>query len=133
MREEFKNWKRPVIKNGELTRWNWIVYHSENLDLGNYTDIGAFTYINAKHGIKIGDHVQIGSHCSLYTVSTIDEKIGPIVIEENAKIGSHSLIMPGITIGANATIGAYSFVNKDVPPNAVAWGIPVEIKKTHED
>ena len=133
MREEFKNWKRPVIKNGELTRWNWIVYHSEKLDLGDYTDIGAFTYINAKHGIKIGDHVQIGSHCSLYTVSTIDEKIGPIVIGENAKIGSHSLIMPGITIGANATIGAYSFVNKDVPPNSVAWGIPVEIKKNHED
>ena len=35
--------------------------------------------------------------------------------------------MPGITIGKNAVVGAYSFVNKDIPDNTLAYGVPVKI------
>ena len=127
MNERFKNWQAPKMKHGELTRWNWLVYYPENLQLGNNTDIGAFTYIHAKNGIIIEDEAQIGSHCSIYTVSTIDNKEGKIVLKKNCKIGSHSIIMPGVTIGENSVIGAFSFVNKDVPSNVIACGIPVKI------
>jgi acetyltransferase-like isoleucine patch superfamily enzyme len=105
------------------------VQHSKNLKLGKKTDIGAFTYFNAKYGVEIQDEVQIGSHCSLYSVSTIDDKHGKITIKKNARIGSHSIIMPGITIGENAIVGAFSFVNKDIPDNVIAMGIPVKIVK----
>ena len=103
--------------------------YNENLNIGEGTDIGAFTYINAKYGVEIGKNVEIGSHCSIYSYSTIDNKKGKIIIEDYAKIGSHSLIMPGITIGRNAIIGAFSFVNKNIKPYALAFGIPIKLIK----
>ena len=103
-------------------------YH-ENLKLGEKTDIGAFTYINAKYGVEIQENVQIGSHCSIYSLSTIDDKKGKIVIKKNAKIGAHSVVMPGITIGENAIVGACSFVTEDIPDNAVAFGTPARVTR----
>jgi acetyltransferase-like isoleucine patch superfamily enzyme len=127
----FQNWVFPEIEEGKPTKYNWIVQHKDNLELGYKTDIGAFTYINAKYGVTIEDDVQIGSHCSIYSISTIDNKQGSVILKKNCKIGSHSVIMPGVTIGENAVIGAHSFVNKDVPDNVTAVGVPVkEINKT---
>ncbi len=125
----FKDWKPPVIKDGKLTKWNWMVQNPKGLKLGKETDIGAFTYINAKNGVEIGDKVEIGSHCSIYSVSTIDYKKGRVVLKENCKIGSHSTIMPGVTVGRNAVVGAHSFVNRDVPDNCVVWGVPAMVRK----
>tara|TARA_Y100000592_G_scaffold15326_1_gene22331 strand:- start:5586 stop:5990 length:405 start_codon:yes stop_codon:yes gene_type:complete len=134
MSKRFKEWKNPIIKDGELTKWNWMVQGAENLELGKNTDIGAFTYLNASSGMTICEDVQIGSHCAIYTVSTIDEKEGPVFIGKNARIGSHTTIMPGVTIGENAVVGAHSFVNKNVPDNKVAFGVPAKIieKKDNE-
>ncbi|KYK21441.1 acetyltransferase [Thermoplasmatales archaeon SM1-50] len=125
--KRFKNWKYPEFDNKDMTQWNWMCQHHENLKLGKYIDIGAFTYINAKHGVDIKKNVQIGSHCSIYSVSTIDNKKGKIVIKENARLGTHSTIMPGITIGKNSIVGAYSFVDKDIPDNTIAYGVPVNV------
>lgn len=129
MGSRFKNWKPPKFDDSGMTKWYWKCQHNENLKLGKNVDIGAFTYINAKMGVKIGENAQIGSHCSLYSVSTIDEKEGKITIGKNAKIGTHSVIMPGVTIGENSVIGAFSLVNKDIPPNVVAYGIPAKIAR----
>lgn len=101
--------------------------HHENLKLGEHVDIGAFTYINAKYGVEIQDNVQIGSHCSVYSHSTIDDKKGKVTIKRNARIGSHSVIMPGVAIGENSIIGAFSFVNKNIPSNVVVVGTPAKV------
>lgn len=129
MQDRFKDWKLPEIREGELNEYNWIVRHKDRLSLGYKTDIGAFTYINAKAGVTIEDFVQIGSHCSIYSVSTIDDKEGEVVLKKNCKIGSHSVIMPGITVGENSVVGAFSFVNRDVPDNVMAYGVPAKIVK----
>lgn len=132
MNERFKQWKYPEIEEGKPTKYNWVVQHKDKLHLGYKTDIGAFTYINAKNGVTIEDEVQIGSHCSIYSVSTIDGKEGPVVLKKNCKICSHSVIMPGITVGENSVVGACSYVNKDVPDNMVAYGVPVKVVKPIE-
>ncbi|MDD5145724.1 MAG: acyltransferase [Candidatus Pacebacteria bacterium] len=133
MENRFKNWKHPKIKEGKLTKYYWLVQNNKNLKLGKKTDIGAFTYINAKNGVEIKDNVQIGSHCSIYSISTIDNKEGKIILEKNCKIGSHCTIMPGVMVGENSVIGAFSFINKDIPANTLAYGIPVKIiKKINE-
>ncbi len=126
----FEEWEYPEIEEGRPTKYNWIVRNKENLQLGYKTDIGAFTYINAKFGVIIEDDVQIGSHCSIYSVSTIDNKRGQVILKKNCRIGTHSTIMPGVTIGENSVVGAYSFVNCDIPDNATAFGVPAKIKKT---
>lgn len=127
MKKRFKSWKSPKIQEGKLTKYNWLVQNKQNLKLGYKTDIGAFTYINAKKGVVIEDYVQIGSHCSIYSVSTIDNKEGKIILKKNCKIGAHSIIMPGIIVGENSIVGAFTFVNKNIPANVVAFGVPVKI------
>ena len=133
MSDRFKDWKPPVIEDGKLTKWNWMVQNKEGLKLGKRTDIGAFTYINALHGVELGDKVQLGSHCSIYSISTIDGKKGKVVIKDNACIGSHSVVMPGVTVGENSLVGAFSFVNKDIPDNAIAVGVPAKVVKKREE
>ena len=132
MKDRFKEWEYPRIEEGKLTKYNWMVQNKDGLKLGYKTDIGAFTYINAKNGVVVEDFVQIGSHCSLYSESTIDNKEGQIILKKNCKIGSHSLVMPGVTIGENAVIGAFSFVNRDVPDNVIAAGVPIKVIKKIE-
>jgi acetyltransferase-like isoleucine patch superfamily enzyme len=129
----FKNWKYPEIEDGKPTKYNWVVQHKDKLSLGYKTDIGAFTYINAKYKVTIEDYVQIGSHCSIYSVSTIDDKKGTVTLKKNCKIGSHSVLMPSITVGENSIVGAFSFVSDDVPDNAVAVGVPAKVIKTSAD
>ena len=127
MTDRFGEWNYPEIIEGKVNQYLWMVQHKDNFQLGYKTDIGAFTYINAKRGVVIEDFVQIGSHCSIYSVSTIDGKEGKVVLKKNCKIGSHSVIMPGVTVGENSIIGAFSFINKDIPDNVTAFGVPVKI------
>lgn len=126
MDTRFSNWKKPEIEHGVPTKWNWLVLNPEGLTLGERTDIGAYTLLVAKHGIVIEDEVQIGSHCSIYSYSTIDNKQGKVVLKKNCRIGTHSSIMPGVTVGENAIVGAHSFVNKDVPANTTVAGAPAK-------
>ena len=132
MGNRFSNWKYPEIENGKPTKYNWIVQNLDGLKLGFKTDIGAFSYINAKKGVIIENEVQIGSHCSIYSISTIDDTAGKVVLKENCKIGSHPTILPGVTIGRNSIIGANSLVNKDIPSNVIAFGVPAKIVRKIE-
>lgn len=129
MQRRFKNWKKPIIKEGELTKWKWTVRGVKNFKLGKNTDIGAFVYINAREGVVIEDNVQIGGGVKIYSVSTVDEKKGKVVLKKNCKIGANSVVMPGVIVGENSIVGALSFVNKSIPDNVVAYGIPAKIIK----
>jgi len=129
----FNDWEYPDIEDGKPTKYNWVVQYKDGLELGYKTDIGAFTYINAKHGVTIEDFVQIGSHSSIYSVSTIDNKEGKVILKKNCKIGSHSVIMPGVTVGENSVVGACSFVNKDIPANVIAAGVPAKVIRKIEE
>jgi acetyltransferase-like isoleucine patch superfamily enzyme len=129
MNERFQDWQYPEIEERRPTKYNWLVQHVDNFKLGYKTDIGAFTYINAQHGVIIEDHVQIGSHCSIYSISTIDNKQGKVTLKKNCKIGSHCVIMPAVTVGENSIVGACSFVNADIPDNVIAAGVPAKVIK----
>jgi acetyltransferase-like isoleucine patch superfamily enzyme len=131
--DRFTNWEYPNIEDGKPTKYNWIVQNLDGLKLGFKTDIGAFSYINAKKGVIIENEVQIGSHCSIYSISTIDDTAGKVVLKENCKIGSHTTILPGVTIGRNSIIGANSLVNKNIPSNVIAFGVPAKVIKKIEN
>lgn len=122
-------WKKPIIKHGKFTKYNYIVQYPEKLKLGKNFDVGTFTYINSRYGVEIQDNVQIGSHCSIYSHSTIDSKRGKVVLKKNCKIGTHSTIMPSVTVGENSIVAAYSFVTQDIPKNEIWMGIPAKLYK----
>ena len=124
-----QKWEKPEIEHGKMTKYNYIVQYPENFIMGMNFDIGEFTYINAEYGVSIHNEVQVGSHCVIYSNSTIDNKKGPVVLQKNCKIGTHSTIMPGVTIGENSIIAAYSFVTKNIPSDEIWEGIPAKFKK----
>lgn len=122
-------WHQPRPEHGKLTPWNWVAQHPEYLVLGSNTSIGSFTYINALHGVEVLDGAMIASHCSIY--SWYDGgKQGKITVGRNVRIGSHTTIMPGVSIGDNTIVGAYSLVNKDLPANVIATGNPAAVVRT---
>jgi acetyltransferase-like isoleucine patch superfamily enzyme len=123
------DWKKPIIEHGKMTEYNYIVQYPEKLIIGTNFDIGSFSYINCRYGVEIQDNVQIGSHCSIYSHSTIDLKQGEIILKKNCKIGTHSTIMPDVTIGENSVVAAYSFVTKNIPDNEIWAGIPAKFRK----
>jgi len=129
--DRFSGWKMPKIFKDGSTIYGWHVHpkHRSKLSLGRNSDIGFGTYIQPQFGVEIGEMVQIGSHCAIYSISTIDDKVGKVKIGKGARIGTHSSVMPGVTVGAEATVGAYSFVTMDIPPGAVAYGIPARIMR----
>ena len=51
--ERFKEWEFPIIEEGKLNKYLWVVQNKDKFELGYKTDIGAFTYINAKFGVII--------------------------------------------------------------------------------
>ena len=51
------------------------------------------------------------------------------MLKKNCRIGSRSVVIPGMTIGKNSIVGAFSFVNKDIPANVVAAGVPAKVIK----
>ena len=128
--KRFSNWKYPEIVDGKPTKYNWVVQNLDGLKLGFATDIGAFSYINAQYGVVIEDFVQIGSHCSIYSLSTIDNKNGKVTLKKNSKVGSHSTIMPKVTIGENSIVGAHSLVLEDIPDNVIAFGVPAKVVRS---
>ncbi|MBI1984588.1 MAG: acyltransferase [Candidatus Wildermuthbacteria bacterium] len=128
-KKRFPNWKMPYIPERKLTKYQWLVQYASKLKLGKYSDIGAFTYINARNGVIIEEGVQIGSHCSIYSYSTIDGEEGKVVLKKNCKIGSHSVVLPGVTIGENSVVGACSLVKDSVPANSVVFGIPAKVMR----
>ena len=94
--------------------------------------------------VRIGEHVQIAPNVSIYTaghpVHPESRNSGyeygiDITIGDNVWIGGNTCVMPGVTIGNNAVIGAGSVVTKDIPDNVIAAGNPCRIirKITEED
>jgi acetyltransferase-like isoleucine patch superfamily enzyme len=52
---------------------------------------------------------------------------GPVAIEDEAWIGEHACVMPNVTIGRHAVVGANAVVTKNIPPFSVAVGVPARV------
>ncbi len=59
-------------------------------------------------------------------------RTGPVVVGERAMIGAGAVVLPGVEIGAGASVAANSLVTEDVPPGATAIGVPAEIRDPGE-
>ena len=91
--------------------------------------------------VRFGDHVFIGPNCNFYTAGhPLDaetrnkglEFAKSITVGNNVWFGGNVTVLPGISIGDNAVIGAGSVVTKDIPAFAVAAGNPCKVIKMLE-
>lgn len=139
---------------GENTRvWQFSVILSGAV-IGKECNICAHTLI--ENDVRIGDRVTVKSGVYIWDGITIEDDvfIGPSVtftndkqprskvypdqfpkmlIKHNASIGANATLLPGITIGKYAMVGAGSVVTKDVPDYAVVMGNPAKITRFLEN
>jgi serine acetyltransferase len=108
------DWKHPKIDHLVPTIYGWTCSYPPGLSLAPETDIGCYSYLQCKFGVTLEKGVKLGSHVSVYSEDTIGGYSGPVVIREGTFVGSHSLILPNVTLGPNLVIPAYSFIKKSI-------------------
>ena len=149
----------PDVKLGARVSLHGFV-NLYGCEIGDDTRIG--TFVEIQKGARIGARCKVSSHtfiCEGVTVedevfighnvtfindrfprataggklqTEADWKCESTVIKRGASIGSSATILCGITVGANAVVGAGSVVTKDVPENAVVAGNPARVLRINE-
>ena len=84
--------------------------------------------------IEVGDNSIIGYNSTLLTHEYLinEYRLGDIKIGSNVMIGANTTILPGVTIGDHAVVGAGSVVTKDVAPHSFVAGNPVQVIRSGE-
>lgn len=146
--EKMMDW--PILQSFNPRKIRPILMRKMGCKVGKGCFIGDYVRIDTGHAdmITLEDSVSIASGTRLlchqrdfsdYRVGDDYMKLGyivkPIVLKKGCLIGMESFVMPGVTIGEGAVVGAGSLVTKDVPAWTVATGRPAKIVKeiAHRD
>lgn len=108
-----------------------------DVEIGDHVWVGPYTILEGlTEKLTIGDYVSINAGVMIYThdstryyvsggVNPYDR--GSVTIGNNTVIGTMSTVGCGVTIGKHCVVGAYSFVNKDVPDYSIVAGVPAQV------
>ncbi len=135
----------PVLRNAALIYLARYVpflplknrlYRSLGMRVGRHTSVGLMVMMD----IFFPQDITLGEDCIIGYNSVIlchefmrhEWRRGPVFIERDATIGANCTILPGVVVGAGATVSAMSLVNCDVPPGALAGGVPLRILRSTE-
>lgn len=116
-------------------RYKYKLITKRNCDISYKAVIGKNFNMPHPLGIVIGEGVIIKDNVTVFQQVTFgshgrkEKAMEYPVIENNVKIYAGAKIIGGITIGENTIIGANSVINKDVPANSIAYGIPFKTKE----
>lgn len=111
----------------------------ENIEIGTFTLVSGNLHCDIGAPLLIGNRVRIGHDVSLLTVDhrvgpeamrSGDRRFGSIEIGDGAWLASRVVVLPGISIGAGAIVAAASVVTRDIPPNALAAGVPARVVRS---
>ena len=135
------------ISIGNNVRIDDFCILSGKINIGNYIHIAAGAMLFAgDQGIKLEDYTTISSRSAIYAITDdysgdymigpmLPDELrnvikGPVIMEKYSAIATGCTVLPNVTIGEGAAIGAMSLVNKNVESFTINIGIPAkEIKK----
>jgi UDP-2-acetamido-3-amino-2,3-dideoxy-glucuronate N-acetyltransferase len=140
----------PAVKIGDGTRLGNYVMIRSDTTIGAQCTIGS--YVDIEGDVTIGSHVSLQSGCYITRGVVIEDDVfcGPRIVTLNdkriihrrpgltfvrdaprilraARVGGGSVLLPGVTIGANAFVGAGSVVTKSVAEGAIVAGNPARV------
>jgi len=115
--------------------------YGQNISIGDHVFLNFLCTILDCNKVHIGNHVMIGPNVQIYTAAheiLAEERIQgievarPIVIQDNVWIGGAAILLPGVSIGRNAVVGAGAVVSRNVPANTVVAGNPARVLRELE-
>jgi len=143
----------PDVNIGDGTRLGNYVFIRSNTDIGGHCVIGS--NVDIEGNVKIGNYVSLQSFCYITRGVIIEDEVfcGPRVTTMNdkrmsyrrgnlkfvcsaprilraARVGGGAVLLPGVTIGENAFVGAGAVVTRDIPDRAIAVGNPAKVVGT---
>jgi acetyltransferase-like isoleucine patch superfamily enzyme len=129
-----------VLEDGViLNRGCMILAKNGPVRIGRRTTVGSNSAIVSLSGVDVGEAVLLAGNCYLsagsYNVDDVSAVImdagayskGPIRIGSGAWLGTGVIVLDGVTVGAGAVAGAAALVNKDIPDNGIAVGVPAKV------
>lgn len=113
---------------------------AEHFKIDETSHLKSNTYIEAEGGVEIGRYFHTGRGLTIFSSNHIYDNAGylpygferdkrKVTIEDFVWCGANVTILPGVTIGEGAIIGAGSVVVRDIPPFAIAVGNPAIVVK----
>lgn len=117
---------------------SFVVTATGSVTIGNRVYIGKYCVLASDTGITIGDNTMLAEFVSIIDADHGVEKNGapirdqelkpaPVTIGNDVWIGRGCAVLKGVSIGEGAVIGANSVVTRDIPPFAVACGVPARV------
>jgi len=121
-----------------------ITHLGEGFRIGRNSNLGDYSFVGAAGGVNIGEDVLIGQgvrfHSENHVITRTDVSIKSqgvtnrgIVVEDDVWLGSGAILLDGVRVGQGAVVAAGSVVNRDVPPYAIAGGVPAQILKYRKE
>lgn len=113
------------------------IHESSGVGEGSIICRGATITVRVSVGahVIVNLHSTIGHDCVLGTYTTLHPAVnmsGCSTTGDRVELGTGAVLLPGIGVGANSTIGAGAVVTKDVGPGSVAIGVPARVIRTRE-
>jgi acetyltransferase-like isoleucine patch superfamily enzyme len=116
------------------------LFPDSELQIGKRVRIFQSCFLNPSRPLSIGDDTGVGGRSSIFTHGSWQSAFEgypvafePVTIGRGVWLPWHVFILPGVTIGDHATIGAGSVVNRSVPAGALAAGVPAKTLRGSED
>jgi 2,3,4,5-tetrahydropyridine-2-carboxylate N-succinyltransferase/tetrahydrodipicolinate N-acetyltransferase len=123
-----------IIREGVSIGDNAVVMMGAIINIGATIGKGSMIDMGAILGGRatVGDNCHIGAGAVLAGVIE-PPNAKPAEVEDDVLIGANAVVLEGVRIGKGAVIAAGAVVIDDIPPNAVAAGIPAKVIKNRED
>jgi acetyltransferase-like isoleucine patch superfamily enzyme len=119
-----------------------IIAKAGGIEIGDRTNVGTGSLVVSMGGVSIGADVGIGGGCSIsggaFQVQVESERghdkytKGPVRLGDRSWFGMRAIVLDGVTVGDGCIVGAGSVVNRDLPADSVATGMPVKVVRTRE-
>ncbi|MBI3885661.1 MAG: acyltransferase [Opitutae bacterium] len=109
------------------------------ISLGESVYLGPGAVVFGHGGVTIGDHCLIAMHCRILSsnhpvpplgtdIRSLGDILLPTKIGRDVWLGAGVTVLGGVTVGDGCVIGAGAVVTKDLPPGAIAYGVPAAIR-----
>lgn len=128
-------WRLAGVKLGKHSTLHTgvRVFDPRQIKIGEGSIIGFSSFIDGRAQVTIGNHVDIASEVMIYSSEhdlSSPEFVAvsaPVKIGNYVFIGPRAIILPGVTVGDLAVVGAGAVVTKDVEPGSIVGGVPAKV------